>query len=921
MYVRCPAKMNTSASPPLESARKGAVWESTRTGSVPKRETSARVMVNSKFFFQGGSKHFIKGVAYGPFKPRPPEDGGSDPIHFPECSRVESDLDHIRQAGINTIRLYHTPPRWLLDKCHAAQIKALITIPWEQHVSFLDNLKLKRAIRERVAGAVAANRNHPAIFAYAVGNEIRADLVRWHGSYKVERFIESLVETAREVDSRPLYTYANYPPTEYLLPGSIDFYCYNVYLHQQADFQRYMARLQNLAGEKPLMIGEFGMDVMRHSEEEQARLFHWHIQTAARMGLAGTILFSWTDEWFTGGHLIEDWKFGLVDAQRRPRKAFFEVQRLFKDTHRVPLPRYPSVSVVVCSYNGARTLEACLTSLLQMDYPDYEIILVDDGSADDTPRIAKEFPKVKTIRQENMGLSVARNVGMETARGEVIAYTDSDCMADNEWLYYLVGTLEQGNYAAVGGPNISPPARSWIQACVAASPGQPSHVLIDDSEAEHIPGCNMAFYKWVLEAVGGFDPEYRKAGDDVDICWRLIQQGYHIGFSPSAVVWHHRRFNIRAYFEQQDGYGEAEALLRFKHFVHFGPTGSAKWHGQVYGNPRFSSLFHRPLVHHGVFGMGLFQCIYPQRSSDLVQLMSSLEWNALTFITFLVALQVQSAWYVPAFLLACTIGAGVSYGLRARLESPYRGIWSQMLVSLLAMWQPIERGWARYYTWMKKKRTPRQVLVLTPEAQGLKFILDHPALLSFWNEQGRGREQLLSALKTQLDQEGWKYSADTGWTNWDYQIYGNHWWQIRLLTVTEEHGDGKRLTRVRLHPTLTTFSRLLGCILGAASLLVFLRFQNGSTYEDALLQLEHPEHPLHLPTTPEKLLELGRHVKHMVLVKNTTEADFYLIGTWFCIIALWLAFMVWKSARLRKRIAQLIELAARECELEKMLAR
>ena len=101
-----------------------------------------------------------------------------------------------------------------------------------------------------------------------------------------------------------------------------------------------------------------------------------------------------------------------------------------------------------------------------------------------------------------------------------------------DWLYYLIGTLVSGDYAGVGGPNVSPPAQNWVQACVAAAPGGPSHVLLTDTVAEHIPGCNMAFYRWAFENVGGFDPEYHKAGDDVDFCWRLQQAGGVIAFQP-----------------------------------------------------------------------------------------------------------------------------------------------------------------------------------------------------------------------------------------------------------------------------------------------------------------------------------------------------------------------------------------------------
>jgi O-antigen biosynthesis protein len=850
-----------------------------RKSQVISPSLQGRVVSRSKFFFQKGEKFFIKGVTYGPFRPK------DDQIFFPSRDQVRRDLEQMHEAGINTVRLYHVPPTWLLDELESFHLKAFITIPWQQHVSFLDTKESRQSIRRVVSEAIRANQDHPAVFAYAVGNEIPANIVRWYGSYKVETFIESLLDTAREVDPRPLYTYANYPSTEYILPGGVDFYCFNVYLHSQVDFQRYLARLQNLAGEKPLMLGECGMDTIRHSEDEQADLFRWHIQTVARMGLAGTILFSWTDEWFTGGHDVLDWKFGLVDAQRRPKKAFYQVQDLFKDQSRLPLPCYPKVSVVVCSYNGAQTLEACLTSLLQMDYPDYEIILVDDGSTDDTPKIAAEFPKVKTIRQENFGLSVARNVGLRASTGEVIAYTDSDCMADKDWLYYLVGTLEQGEYTAVGGPNISPPASSWTQACVAASPGQPSHVLIGDSEAEHIPGCNMAFYKWCLQSIGGFDPEYRKAGDDVDVCWRLMERGFRIGFSPSAVVWHHRRFTVSAYFKQQGGYGEAEALLRFKHLVYFGPTGSAKWRGQVYGNTHLSSLFHRPIVYHGVFGMGLFQCVYPKRTSEFVQLMSSFEWNILTLTVAMITLQVHSIWYVPLIMFLCSVGVGFTYGLRARVETPHRSIWSHLFISALAIWQPIVRGWARYSTWMRKKSTPRQVLEANSETRKVKIVWDRPALLSFWSETGIGREHFLKTFNARLTKERWKFSIDTGWTNWDFQIYGNRWWQIRLLSVTELHGDGKQLTRIRLHPSPTTSSRITSLVLAVISLLAFLQFQRDTTFQEALTG------------------------------GGTTPNDFIAIGIWFTFVSTWLTYLVWRSTRLRKRVAQLVELAAKDCGL------
>ena len=93
----------------------------------------------------------------------------------------------------------------------------------------------------------------------------------------------------------------------------------------------------------------------------------------------------------------------------------------------------------------------------------------------------------------------------------------------------------------------------------------------------------MAFRREVLEAINGFDPQFRKAGDDVDICWRLQHEGLLITFAPGAFVWHHRRQNPRSYLRQQAGYGEAEALLHSKHPDKFNGRGDGKWGGVMYG--------------------------------------------------------------------------------------------------------------------------------------------------------------------------------------------------------------------------------------------------------------------------------------------------------------------------------------------------
>jgi glycosyltransferase involved in cell wall biosynthesis len=837
------------------------------------------VEVRAKFLFEGDKKFFVKGVTYGPFAP----DAQGHYFGTPEGARRDFELLH--EMGANLLRVYYVPPRWFLDLAREFGLRILISIPWAQHVEFLNHKKVRREIVETVRSAVAQHKGHEAIFGYLVGNEIPSPMVRWLGVRRVTEFVEHLIAVARRTDPRPLYSYASYPPTEYLLPQNVDFYTFNVYLERQRDFEKYLARLQNLAGEKPLVFGEFGMDTLRNGEEKQEEVLRWHFESVVRGGAAGTIFYAWTDEWFRGGNEILDWNFGLVTRERRPKKAFYAIKELLAGprsvTERVRLERYPKVSVIVCSYNGGKTLPACLESLDEVNYPDFEIVLVDDGSKDNTQELVaayeakrkkraaltgEKLPPFVNFVQKNMGLSYARNEGARVSTGEILAYTDSDCMADPDWLYYMVGTLLSGDYVGVGGPNISPPAVDWIQAAVAAAPGGPSHVLLSDVVAEHIPGCNMAFHRAAFDSVGGFDVEYRKAGDDVDFCWRLQTNGGVIAFSPSAIVWHYRRFTLQAFRKQQEGYGEAESMLRFKHLIFFGPTGTAKWKGQIYGAPRFTWLLNSPIIYHGVFGEGLFQSIYPTPQSEVAAYVSSIEWVVLTLFMAILGVPLEKLRMVPLFMLGATFLVALSYMIHARIEEDFDTVRARLLVGFLAFTQPLARGWARYFTWIKYKQTPPEVISQKEEGVTSASKRGGISRLNFWNESGQGKERLLSEIFALLEREGWRYSVDTGWKDWDLQIYGNRFWTVRLSTVTEYHGGPKCLTRVNLEFGAVITTVLINVI--AAGIVL---------YRKVFLDLNEP-----------------------------------VLWTLYGLMVLWLCGRGW---RLKRRVAELVIAAGNRCDL------
>ncbi|MBV8132128.1 MAG: glycosyltransferase [Alphaproteobacteria bacterium] len=767
------------------------------------------IRVHGKFFFAGDQKHFVRGVTYGPFSQ------GSHGAQFPEPGTVDRDFALMGKAGVNAVRIFTVPPEWLLDAAHQAGLKILVGLSWSQHIAFLDGAATQAEIRETVTAGVRDCRRHPAVFGYLVGNEIPPDIVRWHGAEAVRRFVRSLVKCVRDKHPEALVSYANFPSTEYLTIDFTDFICFNVYLHDESAFRRYIARLHNLAVDRPLVLTEFGVDSMRLGEEEQRRILSWQVRSAFESGVAGTFVFAWTDEWFTGGHQIEDWAFGLVDRERRPKPSFVEVARQYKSALPPTLRRYPRVSVVVCAYNAERTIDRCLASLAELTYPDYEVIVVNDGSSDCTLEIAERYSFCRIISQPNKGLSAARNVGAEVASGEIVAYTDSDCVADPDWLNYLVVKMEASNLAACGGPNFPPPEDTLVPAVVAVAPGGPTHVLISDEVAEHIAGCNMAFRREVLLRLGGFDPIYRAAGDDVDICWRFQDAGYSIGFSPAAVVWHYRRNTLGAYCNQQRGYGKAEALVYAKHPFRFNSFGQAKWLGRIYGDLSASLLLsRRPVIYSGVFGRGLFQTMYEPPSSLTALLPLTFEWSATSLALALAGIAGGGWLWLLTVPLLATWGVCVNGALQAPIDKRFAdfnliGVKARALAALLIYLGPLLRGWERIKWRVKAMRAQAHIGLVETEQRPRICWRERAFHLSYWSESGAEKEVLLAGLNDFLVPHKYLVTTDTGWSNWDLKIARGLCSRSLVTVCTENHGSNKRLLRVRCAMRLSQLALIL----------------------------------------------------------------------------------------------------------------
>lgn len=742
---------------------------------------AARVVTAGKFLqLAGGAPFFMRGVSYGPFKPN----SRGEP--FPEDDRLASDLRHIATLGFNTVRIYELPTPAVLREVESKGLRLIVGIPWAEHVDFLSDVTLRHEIEQRVRETTSRLRDHACIVAFLVGNEIEKTLVRWMGPERVRDFMEKLIRIAREQAPQTLVSYATYPSTEYLVPRNADFLAVNVYLESREAFSACLSRLQNLAGNKPLLITEFGLDVNAHGAEKQAEVMRWQHACLLRCGTAGGVWFAYTDEWHRGGQEVTGWSFGIVDRERNERPACAAV-RDFPAPLTAPA-NPPCLSVIVCTLNGSATLRPCLESLLALRYPDFEVLVIDDGSSDATAQIAESFERVRYHRQEHAGLSVARNLGAQLATGSILAYTDDDCIAHPDWLLHLSHAFTEDHVVAAGGPNIPPPPRNRIERVVAAAPGAPAHVLLNDTEAEHLPGCNLAIRKDMLDRIGGFRAQFKSAGDDVDVCWRLREHGT-LRFVPGAMVWHHRRFSVKAYLKQQLGYGHAEALLMKAHPGRFGLLGGARWRGGIYGDQLPADHPVEGSIFHGSFGLGAFQVIYAASSFRWWEHFTGVLWLAL----LLVALVCQQ-FEMGVFVVLFAVWGAWRVSSRASSRPGDRP-----LLWWLSLLQPMVREWARLRGMIMLGARPSRHLVLTeiisPEMPHKSAIT--LGTLRFWSETGVTRDAWLHAMRRTLQAAHILHREDDGWRRFDLEAWP--WASISRawLSVTEYHGEGRCLTRVR----------------------------------------------------------------------------------------------------------------------------
>jgi glycosyltransferase involved in cell wall biosynthesis/GT2 family glycosyltransferase len=206
------------------------------------------------------------------------------------------------------------------------------------------------------------------------------------------------------------------------------------------------------------------------------------------------------------------------------------------------------ISVVICTYNRAKYLESCIKSLKNQTYSNFEIIVVNGPSTDETNRILERYPKIKLIKQDKLnGLSFARNLGIEASNGEIIAFIDDDAVADENWIEYLIKGYVDESVGGVGGlvrspkETLHPPVqfdRGTINKIGIPTAIRTEEEKLKKDEFVIIMGTNCSFRKDILQEVGGFDPYFRYYHDESDLCVRIAKKGYRIVYQRDAFVKH-----------------------------------------------------------------------------------------------------------------------------------------------------------------------------------------------------------------------------------------------------------------------------------------------------------------------------------------------------------------------------------------------
>ncbi len=732
-----------------------------------------RVTPHGKFLSRAGQKFFFKAMRL---------DGVGATLDFSHKLKLRKRFDDLRAAHTTGVVLTEAQSQPCMDIAAQSGLVAMVELGITA-----DEIARRRgwkSVVSRIAHTANILGRHPALAGYILDCEIGQDALRAGGLENAQRRMRAVVNTIKEYAPGAIVGIKVRPETRALSILEQDFLYAEIPALPPVQIRDFVVALHNLAEARPVVI-EF-----KHASPGQDEAVAMAFGTGAAGVVAPPVPAPVSHDWL-GVRMMrasELMPFVTLNGTCPPRPT-----------------RMPMVSVVICAYNAERTMRDCLDSMRRLDYPNFEVIIVDDGSRDRTALISTDFPEFRLIRQPNKGLGVARNVGMQAARGEIIAYTDSDCVVDPHWLTLAVHSMVENNFDGCGGPNYAPHEDGWVEASCAASPGAPCHVLVAGDRAEHLAGCNMLFAKAALAKIGGFDPQFTAAGDDVDICWRMLDAGFKLGFSPAAFVWHFRRNTIKAYYGQQRGYGRAEAMLYPKYPERFNLLGQIAWRGVIPGLARTIPGGSRIRVMWKNATAGAQTLSDPGLTLAMV-LPQTLEWTMLSAIAIAASIVLGVSIIPAAAMLALGPIWALYYAWHAPLEKSHDSVTARLLIAYLAYTGPMVRTMTRY-------KTRAKALTALAGESGVRqrptiHWLRRTIRLDYWNNESITRDRLIDRMLKLFARSGYGPIVDPGWNDYDLELRLNPWTRIELKTADEEHEAGKVTNRVLVRLKSTRITKI-----------------------------------------------------------------------------------------------------------------
>lgn len=343
----------------------------------------------------------------------------------------------------------------------------------------------------------------------------------------------------------------------------------------------------------------------------------------------------------------------------------------------LPEEDMPFVSIVVPTFNRPQMLDSCIESLLALDYPrdKYEIIIVDDASPE--PLTLGHFSRsVRLIRlARNSGPGAARNEAVRQANGEIMAFLDDDCLADQNWLKNLVPCFQFPDVCAAGGrvesAYLAKPLEKYEQVQSPLLMGNTQRKVRKGSSLSYLATCNLLVRKESLLAAGVFDPAMR-VGEDVDLCWRILERGENIYYVPEGLVYHHHRSTILPFLKRRYNYGQSEAKLQARY-----PAEKRK-------------LTFFP-GNHAVFGvtalMALAVGVLPALAAGAVLALSILVWQSMSKLRSIKAGEIKPSFRQVLFATARSQGAAIY--LYGQHFSRYYSIMITLCAVLVSSWAAV----------------------------------------------------------------------------------------------------------------------------------------------------------------------------------------------------------------------------------------